>query len=125
MFKKISIAVFISLVFGSASAQFKLLGDSTKEDGVNEKYCTKTSDITQDAADDLAESWGVSSNSIKLRKAFLVGGKVCCLILDTPKGPFYNGAYKFFSDGKTIIAGMNNVGYKPGQSRGYCKDNSR
>ena len=126
MFNKLAcLIVLFFCAFGNAYAQLKLIGDSSKDTSLNKQYCSQVVDITIRAADDLAESWKMNSKNIEFRRAYLVGGVLCCLVLDTPKGPFYNSAYLYFADGKDVIAGMNNVGYREGQSNNLCQSMAR
>ena len=112
--------ITLYLFSGTASAELTFLGDGSKDMNLNKKYCSQIIDITQSSADDLARSWKIPSASITLRNTQLFSGVMCCLTLDTPKGPFVNMSYLYYSNGTDIIAGMNNRGYFEGEQNKGC-----
>lgn len=100
----ISAGVFSNIAIAEAQ-QLNFLGDSND---VAKKYCTKAVDITQQAADELAASLQVPSDSIRLRRNFMDHmGILCCTVVDTPKGPISRIAGRFYQSTKTgrIIVG--------------------
>lgn len=122
MFKHIFL--FMSILYfyaGTASAKPSLifLGNVSHDKNFNTKYCSQLTDITQNSADDLARSWKIPSASITLRSAKL-SGSICCITLDTPKGPFVNMAWEYYLFGTEIIANMNNRGYLEGEQNQGC-----
>jgi hypothetical protein len=92
--------------------QAKQLESENQKKEANSKLCTKIQDITQDMADQIAKGLEVSSSSIVLREAF-VHGPICCVTLDTPKGPVTSTILKFIEiDGK-LHGWQNHIGFDP------------
>lgn len=101
-----------------AFAQLKMLGDTSVDRSMGSKFCPKVVDITQDTADNLAESLKVSSKSVEYRSAH-ISYSACCVVLDTPKGPIKKIAWQFYANknGETIVR-INTIGVK--QSDPFC-----
>jgi hypothetical protein len=113
------IALYFCAGTVSAKPSLIFLGGADKKS--SQKYCSQVTDITQQAADDLAISWRIPSASITLRNARLSqSGVLCCITLDTLKGPFVNMAYEYYLFGEATIADMNNRGYLEGE-QGRCR----
>jgi hypothetical protein len=112
-----TVLILIPLSF-PAFAQLKMAGDSSVDPSVSSKFCPKITSITQDTADNLAESLKVSSKSIEYRGSRM-SYSACCVILDTPKGPIRKIAWQFYTnkDGETIVR-INTIGVK--QSDPFC-----
>lgn len=120
MWIRLSITLGLTFTcFSQAFAQLAFLGDGSKDLSLNKKFCPLVIGITQSSTDDLAIGWGVDSNSIRYRGSRVLG-PACCITLDTPRGPFTNGAWQYYSDGKNIYARMNNRGYRPGEQGIVC-----
>ena len=108
---------FISAIAG---AQLTPLGKPPLYNAVdlNPKYCSKVIDITSLVADDLAQLWQIPSNSVAIRKTFSDKNNImCCVILDTPKGPYMGQVFRYYiSQDQEIVADMNIPGFPKGDS---------
>ncbi len=93
--------IYLSLVSiiipGKAFAQLTMVADGSADFSAHEKYCAKVGNITQDTADNLAESLKVSSDSIDFRSSRLAYS-ACCVTMDTPKGPIRRLAWQFYQN---------------------------
>lgn len=118
-FNNMKKAILISITYFSLAfsnqvlAQLSLVADGSSDFSAHEKYCSKIVDITQDTADNLAESLQVSSRSVDFRGGRLLSSSVCCVTMDTPKGPIRKLAWQFYKDKKgKIIVRINTINVK-------------
>lgn len=86
----------------SQSQTLNFLDNSFPES--NQKYCARATALTQKSVDDFAMIIGVNSASIQLRSVHLspVMRSICCVAIDTPKGPFFTTVGRFFGAGNII-----------------------
>jgi len=115
MFQKFIISLIFTLPTIVCAQNLKLLGDTSGSDGeeLSRRYCSKVMNVTQSVADNLSSSLQVSSDTIRFRNSWIKPTGVCCVVLDTPRGPLKFLVWQYYQGSKGgVIANMNVINTK-------------